>query len=512
MPILANTTVNWRVSPRIITIDSAFTEITVTDLHETLLDLEDDDEGMIWETTRNTSGGEALGGGVTVGVTVELQNAQIAFEARTTPLSSGTATANSSPDPQGFIILEDSAATFVDDNVGRGDLVINVADGSQCSVIEVLSQSQARCEALIGGSDNSFDIGDSYDIYDVVQCRVSGGNLVAVDDVGSEISPVFTTFGTQVLLTASSSATSQNAASIEYAAFNGQAGPGVWIDVINGVPGTGYFATGRPIGTPQDPVNNVGDALLIDAERGLPKTLYVIGDLAVGTGDDLTGFKIVGQNAARTTLTLGDAATIVNCDISEATVTGSLDGNAIIRTSYVQNITYFSGFIFQCEIAGTITLGGGAQADILSCYSGVAGQATPTIDMGGSGQALGLRDYSGGVRLINKTGTDQASIDLAAGQVRVDLATCTNGTIVVRGPGKCVDDANTDDYLISGTYGGLTIDNETVTGLLIQEMWQRLDMDPDSPNTYANDGSTITGAGFTLTRSPSGNSVTITRT
>jgi hypothetical protein len=293
---------------------------------------------------------------------------------------------------------------------------------------------------------------------------------------------------------------------LEYNAFSNA----VWIDVINGEAGTGYTIEGEPIGTPEHPTNSVQSAVAIQLARGLPRTLMVLGNLTLGAGDDVTGFKIVGESAAVTTLTLGTDATITNVSIDESYVTGTLDGNAIIRNSYVQNLTYFSGYLFQCEIAGTITLGGNAQADILSCYSGVAGQSTPTIDMGGSGNSLGLRDYNGGVKLINKTGTESASIDLAAGQVRIDLTTVTNGKVVVRGDGKVVDDANPDDILLHGMYGNLQLDNETNYGKMVQEIWLRLGLDPDNPVTNKDDGGYVVD-GITVVGSQSGTDVIQTR-
>jgi len=42
-----------------------------------------------------------------------------------------------------------------------------------------------------------------------VQCNVSGGNLVALDDIGATMSPIHPTMYTQVVMTASSSATLQ---------------------------------------------------------------------------------------------------------------------------------------------------------------------------------------------------------------------------------------------------------------------------------------------------------------
>lgn len=509
MTVIAGTTVAWSLSPRIITIPAPITEVTVTDLHETLLDLEDSVEGMIWPTLRNTSGGEALGGGVTVGVTSELQNAQLAFEARTTQLESGTVTTGAAP---GALTIEliDTAATFQTNNVSRGDLIYNVTDGSQATVLELdgtTPETKLVATLLEGGTDNDFDLGDSYVIYDVVQCRVTGGNLVAVDDVAAELSPIFPTFGTQVLTTASSSATSQNAASLEYAAFVNA----VWVDAVNGTDAsTGYAATGRPYGTPQDPVKTVTNAVSIQAERGLPKTIQFLGDYTFASGEDVTGFKLVGSNSVRTLLTLTAAATITDVEITDATVTGTLDGNAIIRDGHVYDITYFSGEIHDCQISGTITLGNSAQANILDCHSRVAGSGTPIFDFGGSGQSLYLSNYNGGALLQNKSGSESSTINLQAGQVKVDLTTVTGGTIVVRGDGKVVDAADETDFLLSGTYGSLTLENETNTARMLQEVWIRLGLDPDNPLTSRSDGS-IDATGIDINATPSGADIIQTR-
>lgn len=299
-------------------------------------------------------------------------------------------------------------------------------------------------------------------------------------------------------------------AQLAYASFSGSHGPGVWVDVVNGTAGTGTTADGAPIGNAENPSNNIPDAVAICIARGLPETVYIIGNLTLDTGDVVTNFRLVGQNAARTTITINTGATISNSEIVDATVTGTLDGNALIRDSFINGLTYFSGFIFQCELAGTITLGGAAQADILSCYSGVAGAATPTIDFGGSGQSLALRAYSGGVKLTNKTGADPASIDLSSGQVIIDLTTVTNGSIVVRGDGKVVDNADTTDHLLGGTYGGLTLANETTSGLMVQEIWTRLGLDPDNPLTNKNDGG-ISATGIDIVATPSGDDIIQTR-
>ena len=73
MAIIAGTTVAWNLSPRVITIPATETNVTVEDLQDTLLHLEDSEQRMIWPHLRETSGGEDLGGGVTVGLTMKLQ-------------------------------------------------------------------------------------------------------------------------------------------------------------------------------------------------------------------------------------------------------------------------------------------------------------------------------------------------------------------------------------------------------------------------------------------------------
>jgi hypothetical protein len=74
--------------------------------------------------------------------------------------------------------------------------------------------------------------------------------------------------------------------------------------------------------------------------------------------------------------------------------------------------------------------------------------------MGGSGQALALRNYNGGIKLTNKTGPEAVSIDLNSGQIILEN-TVTNGEIVCRGIGKLTDNSNgatvySDDLLRSG--------------------------------------------------------------
>lgn len=219
---------------------------------------------------------------------------------------------------------------------------------------------------------------------------------------------------------------------IEYSSFNG----GVTVDVVNGKSGTVF-----PSGTPQQPVNNIPDAKLIATYRGFNK-LYIIGDIILDDETNLTDMIIEGQNANLTAITVNPIAIVINCEFREAVITGTLDGGCIIRDSIIYDLRYVNGVIFNSMLnPGTIHLDGGAAGHFISCYSGVPGLSTPTIDLGESGQALAMRNYAGGIKLINKAGSDSVSVDMASGQVILD-STITNGDIVVRGVGQLFNYSN----------------------------------------------------------------------
>jgi len=263
----------------------------------------------------------------------------------------------------------------------------------------------------------------------------------------------------QVSVRSANSAGLVTSQAIEYGEYGNQ----VHVDVINGESGTIY-----PIGTHRRPVNNIPDAKLIAEARGFT-TFHIMNNIVLDTGDNIEGYALTGINPASTSITINSGADTIGCEILEATISGNLDGGTILRNCVIQDLNYINGFIYQCMInPGTISLGGSDTAHFLNCYSGVPGVSTPVLDMNGvSGiqdTPLAIRNYNGGIKLIDKTDTSSTSIDLNSGQVIID-STCTAGTIVVRGIGKVIDSSG--NYLKSGIInGGLNLINETVTGPL----------------------------------------------
>jgi hypothetical protein len=333
---------------KVITVDAPSTEITIQDLHNGIVEYEDELVNMDLKQIVSSGGKEPLGGGVSVGITLTLLNDwRLAFEARPGP---------------------------------------------------------------------------SY-----TQCNVSGGNLVATNVNGS----IFPTAFTQVVVTASSSATTADLEALQFSSYGG----GVSIDELSSNSGTSY-----PVGNQEFPVNNVPDARTIAESRGLT-TFFIRGNITLDTGDDISGFKVIGENTSRSLITINTGADTSNCEINNAHVTGILDNGIIVRDGIIEDLLYIDGVIYDTMInPGTITLGNNSIGHFLNCFSGVPGTSTPTIDMGGSGQALAIRNYNGGIALKNKTGTEDVSIDLNSGQIILE-STVTNGTLVLRGVGKLTDNS-----------------------------------------------------------------------
>ncbi len=239
---------------------------------------------------------------------------------------------------------------------------------------------------------------------------------------------------------------------------------GVTLDEINGFAGTSY-----PIGTRRRPVNNLADAMTIATLYGFGR-IYVIGDALIDSGGNYEGMTFEGESKSKTTLQISAASNVFRCEFYDAHVDGILDGDCLLTNCVVDTLEYVSGFVEDCVLSGTITLGGSTTANFLDCYA-VAGLVSPTIDCGGDGPSLALRNYNGRIRLRNKTGAATVQIDLNAGKVVLE-STVTAGTIIVRGVGEVVDESGAAIH--SGVWNGCTVDNDTVNAETISgAVWSR---------------------------------------
>lgn len=245
--------------------------------------------------------------------------------------------------------------------------------------------------------------------------------------------------------------TIQQLPEIEFSSFNG----GVTVDAVNGVTGTEF-----PRGTPQQPVNNLTDALTICNNRGF-NTIYVVGELELNTGLDYSKFSFIGRSYVNNRLLIMSAVNTTSAVFRDLSVTGELDGGNEFTNCVINDLVYVNGHIKNSGLLGYIYLSGNEDVVIDGCVA-VNPYNPPVIDMGGSGQNLAMPNYSGLLTIQNLTGGNYVGIGLKAGQVKLDATTVTNGTVHVSGSGELVDmQGNSID---TGLWnGGVTIINEAMS-------------------------------------------------
>jgi hypothetical protein len=79
---MASIVVYPHLSPRVIEIQSPTTEISIQELSNLIKDWEDEPSSLTYPILIKTFGKQTLGGGISVGITAELQNAKVSFQAR----------------------------------------------------------------------------------------------------------------------------------------------------------------------------------------------------------------------------------------------------------------------------------------------------------------------------------------------------------------------------------------------------------------------------------------------
>ena len=237
----------------------------------------------------------------------------------------------------------------------------------------------------------------------------------------------------QVSVRSANSAGLTSAPAMEYSSFNG----GVTVDITSSYAGTVF-----PIGTPQKPVNNLTDAKLIASYRGFTK-FYIISSMAINTSGIYNNFIFEGESINKTKLTIYTDAEVLGCQFMYAEIEGILDGQSYIENCRIGDLAFVDGIIQNSILLAnyTIALSSTRYANFVNCVAGrldSPSDTPPTIDMGGSGTSLALRNYNGELVLTNKDGLDNVSIDLNSGVLILD-STITAGTIQVRGVGELID-------------------------------------------------------------------------
>ncbi len=213
----------------------------------------------------------------------------------------------------------------------------------------------------------------------------------------------------------------------------------VALDVANGVTGTTY-----PTGTHAQPSNNVADTKLIAQLRGI-ETIVVHGSLTLDTGDDLSGYVLQGENAITTQITVNAGAVVTNTQFEDAILTGTLDGYAYVKHCAVHNLAGLEGYVELSMLSGALSMTGTQNLYFVDCKSGCVGLGTsdlPVLSMAGSGRHVAFRNYAGPIKITNSTdAANTLCVDVASGATITLDASCTAGTIYVRGIANIINNS-----------------------------------------------------------------------
>lgn len=191
MAIRSDVTTDFTFSPRLTTVAEPSTAINLQDLNDSLRDIEADPYSMDDRKLIDAAGKTDIGGGKATGITGTLRDNQVSFGTRVSRRQTGTISSSSS---NGDTLI-DGTGDLSGNGAVRGDLIHNITDNSWSTLLQVDSTAQARCLALDGGADNTFTVGDSYEIYETVECAITDGDLVATNSTGGSLNPILPTFG-----------------------------------------------------------------------------------------------------------------------------------------------------------------------------------------------------------------------------------------------------------------------------------------------------------------------------
>lgn len=242
----------------------------------------------------------------------------------------------------------------------------------------------------------------------------------------------------------------------------------VWVDFIDGDPGAIY-----PIGTSAEPTNNLADAVILCNTFGF-HTIRIIQGSTIVSNITLDNKILIGNSPQQVQLQLDPSTSIVNARFNNVLLTGTSSGDIIYADKCaINSLMEFSGYAYECGLAGTINVAVNSLATFYQCASIEPGLGRPTVDFNPAGPVgVNIRMYSGGLDIINATDAgDNGTIEFAAGKCRVD-STCAAGYLSVRGlveltdesVGTTVDSSATVSSLIdlSSANVSVNVDNQAV--------------------------------------------------
>lgn len=424
---------DFDLSPRLTRVKAPRTSFVAQDVVDTLRLTEESFQGQAHPRLIDASGKEDLGGGASVGITYALQDNQIQFEDRDTPVETGTITSNSGSLIGGRIAVIDNTALFQTNNVARGSFVINWTDNTIVSVQEVVSETELRVRPPTSGATNDYTIGDAYSVFNVERVDLTGGNATAVDGVAAAIDPVVPSVGTYAIITLSTSASiveGLSAAAIQAKVddIHGQVRRSIFIDTSAIAAGNGYQQT---------PYNNF-TAAVDDAEANVITSLHLEADATVDR--QLKNFEIYGQGLPQLDLNgqSMDGSIVRLCNV---TGTQGGTGSLILFDCQVNNVVDFNGAGTLIGLVNTLSFRNGGSSILNQLVQFTIAQGTLDLTLGGAATEVEISNASGEFQITNMDNAgDVVHMHVDHGEITI-AASCTAGTIALSGSAKLTNNA-----------------------------------------------------------------------
>jgi hypothetical protein len=257
--------------------------------------------------------------------------------------------------------------------------------------------------------------------------------IYAVNLVGANSNVADVTNVNQVSIRSSNSAGLTFSEAINQQSFTDNS---VHISTTEGLPGTRF-----PRGTPRDPVSNLTDAEFILSEQKLKKITiwdYIVAEPA----RDLSGLTVIGDNPSVSWINLISGVPTTGTTFHNISLFGDATGTSTVTQSVILDggLTGFSGGFSGCLFLGDVELDPTDLIPFTASNCASIGSYRPTFDFSNSVHPGHFANWSGNLKLTNVTSGNVITIDMISGSTEVD-ATCTGGTILVRGVGQIIDNS-----------------------------------------------------------------------
>jgi hypothetical protein len=260
---------------------------------------------------------------------------------------------------------------------------------------------------------------------------------------------------------------------------HGQVERSIFIDTQQATNGNGYQQT---------PYNNWTDAV-DDAEANNIRSLMILGDATVDR--QIKNFTIRGVGEPTIDV---NGQILEKCHLEDVAFSGTFGGtaeNSFWHCYFLNGTQGVNGDLHDCGFGGTVSLLAGGISTVIDGYSLIAGLSRPTIDVGGGGCAVSIRDYRGGLVLAGAdNAADEVTVSLAMGRLQLD-ATNTNGTISCRGICDFDDQSAGSTIETSGLIDDIMFSRVIETGFSFETVMRILaahaagDVDEPVDGTYA---------------------------